>query len=292
MVEGTPPQRVSPPLFPERWDRPAKPGDEVLPAIADAFRQTGFQLGGDLRLLHEGMNLQVRVARDSYPSKYRTHAAAAGLQQWSRAFLAISDAAHAVSRASYSSVPPLVRAASEWLAAAQQASGEEQPLYQEWLRAALHPDERTKAVDVGMGQFVAGSTLAREPDLSLVYRAASELARPHFGAALLYSAADSNRQRVLVAFADQSFHAGLAQLSLGWLLTLCEVALRFAYAPGAPYAVEEASREAVEDWRRRLRPALEHDDRSRMEPLPDNPTRWVLHNMRRQLAGAPVRVLL
>src|SRR5215211_89601 len=155
--------RVSPVVAPERWDLPGKPPEDALPSIQDAFRQTQFQLGADLRALREGMNLQLRLVRDSHPSKFRTHPLAAGLMLWSRAFLAMSDAATAIVFGSYGSVAPLARMACECIA------------------AAMKPDEQYKATDITIGQFMAGSTIVSEEDLGAVYRAASELARPHFG---------------------------------------------------------------------------------------------------------------
>src|SRR5262249_44417110 len=160
-----------------------------------------------------------------------------------------------------------VRFACECLAAAHQAHTEEQPAFLEWLGGALRPSEEHKAMEVTLGPFFAGSTIAAEadlgavyraaselarphfalalavsaaePDPGAVYRAASELARPHFGVALAVSAPESNQQKLAVAFADQTFHLGWAQLALGWLLRICDVQLRLAQAPGAPYALTE-----------------------------------------------------
>src|SRR6266516_3732281 len=109
MTSSTP--RVAPVLFPERWDPPAKPPDRALPGIIDAFRQTQFQLGGDLRLLADGMNLQLRVIGDSSHSRYRTLPLAVMVMYWSRAFLAFSEAAQATCHGAYAVCPVLVRAA-------------------------------------------------------------------------------------------------------------------------------------------------------------------------------------
>jgi hypothetical protein len=292
-VTAEPTQRVSPPIFPDRWDRPARPGDDALPGVQDAYRQTSFQLGDDLRLLHEGMNLQLRIVRDSYPARFRTYPLAAGLMLWSRAFLAIADAAAAVTRASYGSVAPLARMACECLAAAHQAHTEEQAVFAEWLSASLRPNERHKAVEVGMGGFFAGSTIAAEADMGAVYRAASELSRPHFGAALALTAPESNAQKLAVTFADQSFHFGWAQLTLGWLLTLCGVQLRLAQTPDAPYAVGDELRGEVSAWTERLQRAMSAPDRCRVEELTDGgDRRWLIVNFRRQAGGAPKRMLL
>jgi hypothetical protein len=285
--------RVSPVVSPDRWDVPGKPPDDALPTIQDAYRQTQFQLGGDLRLLHEGTNLQLRIVRDSSPSKFRTYPLAAGLLLWSRAFLALSDAATAVTRASYGSAAPLVRMACECLAAAHQAHTEEQVAFQEWLAGALRPDERHHATDITIGQFMAGSTLVSEADLGAVYRAASEFARPHFGISVAVVAPESNQQRLAATFADQTFHFGWAQLTLGWLLTLCDAQLRLAQVDGAPYNITDEVRVAADNWSARARHLLDARDRCRIEVVMDGLNRrWLLHNFRRQSGGAPKRLLL
>jgi hypothetical protein len=292
-VTTEPTQRVAPPIFPDRWDRPARPGDDALPSVQDAYRQTSFQLGDDLRLLHEGMNLQLQIVKDSYPGRFRTYPLAAGLMLWSRAFLAISDAAAAVTRASYGSVAPLARMACECLAAAHQAHTEEHAMFLEWLSESLRPDERLKAVAIGLGGFFAGSTIAADADFGAVYRATSELSRPHFGVSLALTAPESNVQKLAVTFADQSFHLGWAQLTLGWLLTLCDVQLRLAQTPGAPYAITEQIRGDARSWTERLRRLLAAPDRCRVEELMEGGgRRWLITNFRRQAGGAPRRLLL
>src|SRR5581483_6251003 len=103
---GQPPQRVAPLVLPERWDPPGKP-EGAASTVQDAYRQTSFQLGADLRLLNEGMNVQVRTMRDSSPSRYRTLPLATMAMYWSRAFLAMSDCMLLVTRGSYPSCPTL-----------------------------------------------------------------------------------------------------------------------------------------------------------------------------------------
>jgi hypothetical protein len=288
-----PTHRVAPVVAPESWELPAKPDGDLAP-VQDAYRQTQFQLGGDLRLLHEGMNLQLRLVRDSHPSKYRTHALAAALMPWSRAFLGISDAAMLVTRASYASCPAIVRVACECIAASTQLRAEELPAFEEWLGGALRPNEAHKAMDVGMGQFFAGSTIAADPRFSTVYRASSELSRPHIGAGLLLTAPESNQQRLAVTFGDQTFHFGWAQLMLGWLLALCEVQLRLVLGTGAEvFNITAATRAAGEDWKTRTDAALSGPSRCVVEGVIDGgDQRWLIHNFRRQASGAPRKYLL
>ncbi len=292
-MTAQPSHRVAPVIVPESWDLPGRP--EGAPASAqDAYRQAQFQLGGDLRLLHEGMNLQLRIVRDSHPSKYRTYPLAAALMLWSRAFLALADAALLLTRGAYPSCPALVRAACEYIAASAQLRDEEQPTFLEWLAPALRPDEGHKAIDVGMGQFFAGSTIAADPRLSVVYRAASELARPHLGASLLLVAPESNQQRLAVTFADQTFHFGWAQLLLGWLLAVAQAQLRLVIEGGGEvFNVTEETRAAIADWSSRVDAALDNPARCTIEPVDgEGGPRWLIHNFRRQAGGAPRKYLL
>jgi hypothetical protein len=280
-------------VAPDSWELPPKP-EGASQAIQDADRQTRFQLGNDLRLLHEGMNLQLRVVRDSHPSKYRTHPLAAALMPWSRAFLGIGDAAALVLRGSYASCPPIVRVACECIAASTQLRMEELPAFEEWLGDALRPNEEHKAVDVGMGQFFAGSTVAADPRFSNVYRAASELSRPHMGASLLFSAPESNQQRLAVTFGDQSFHFAWAQLVLGWLLALCEVQLRLVLSTGGDVLnLTDETAASCSAWRQRIETVLTDAQRCAAEPMMVmGDQRWLIHNFRRQAAGAPRKYLL
>ena len=131
-------------------------------AAQDAYRQTQFVLGGDLRLFAEGMELQLRILNDSSHSRYRTHVYAAVVSTWSRAYTAMADACLLVTRGSYASVPNLVRSACELIAAEYQVQREEMGEYVGWLLAHLKPDEEHKAFDVGLGHYFAGTTLAAD----------------------------------------------------------------------------------------------------------------------------------
>lgn len=292
-MTAEPTHRVAPVTAPDSWELPGRP-EGAAAAVQDAFRQTGFQLGADLRLLHEGMNLHLRLVADSHPARYRTHALAAALMSWSRAFMNISDAVTLITRGSYAGCPALVRSAGECIAASTQLRAEELPAFREWLAGGLRPDERFKATAVGIGQFFAGSTVAADPRFSTVYRAASELSRPHIGAALLLTAPESNAQRLAVTFADQSFHFGWAQLTLGWLLALCAVQARLVLQDGGDvFNITAETREAMVGWITRTHAALDDPTRCSIEPVNDDgDQRWLVHNFRRQAAGAPRRLLL
>ena len=287
-----PPQRVAPLILRERWDLPGKP-ENALPAILDAYRQSQFQLGADLRLFAEGMNLQLQVLRDSHPSKYRTFPLAAMAMYWSRAFQAMSDAALLVSHGSYPSCPALVRAACEAISAETQAGGEEQPQFLEWLAGALQPNAEHHATEIGLGIYFAGSTLASNPLLGPAFRAASELSRQHFGVTLLESASESNRQRIAVAFADQGFHFGWAQLILGWLLAVCRAQLELCLIAGGPFYLSDDTRQTASVFAGRVEQALAAPQRCSIEEFTEGGNRrFLIHNFRRQSGGAPRKLLL
>ncbi len=147
----TPVQRVSGIDFPQEYRLPAKPDASEPAAVQDAYRQTQFVLGKDLRLFAEGMALQLRILNDSSHSRYRTHVYAAVVSSWSRAYGTMADACALVARGSYATAPNLVRSACELIAAEYQLYREEMGEYIGWMLGHLKPDEEHKAFDVGLG---------------------------------------------------------------------------------------------------------------------------------------------
>ena len=290
----TPGQRVSGIAFPEQYVLPSKPGESSGTAVQDAFRQTQFVLGADLRLFAEGMNLQLGVLRDSSHSRYRTHAYAAVLSTWSRAYSTLADACLLVTRGSYATVPNLVRSAGELIAAEYQIEREEMGEYVGWLLAHLKPDEQHKAVDVGLGHFFAGTTLAADEHLRLIYRAASDLGRPNFGPTLLQTGPESNNVRLAYSFDDASFHVGWAEIELGWLLRLCERQLTVATHMRDVLNITPETHSAVADYAARVQQSLSSASRARIEEVDDGigHKRWLFANFRRQPSGAPKKYLL
>jgi hypothetical protein len=288
----TPGQRVSAIPLPETYVLPGKPDDAASASVHDAYRQTQFILGGDLRLFAEGMELQLAILRDSSHSRYRTHAYAAVVSTWSRAYAAMADAALLVTRGSYGSVPNLVRSACELIAAEYQVQHEEMGEYIGWLLGHLKPDEERKAFDIGLGHYFAGTTLAADAQLRAVYRTASDLGRPNFGATLLLTAPESNNLRLAYAFADPSFHVAWAEIELEWLLRLCERQLAIAVHVRDVLNITEENT-AYTAYARRVDETLGNASRARMEEIDeDGMKRWLVHNFRRQPSGAPKKYLL
>ena len=287
---ASPRQRVSAIPFPERYDLPARPesGD-----AQDAHRQTAFLLGEDLRLFEEGMDLQLRIVRDASPSSFRKHPYAALMGLWSRTFLALADGCLLATRSSYASVPVLVRAACEYIAAQRQLQAGEMEHFQEWLAANLTPNERYHAFEFGLGRYFAGEVLAADERLRRIYRPASELGRPNFGATLLEVGPESNNARLALTFADQSFHLGWAELSLGWLLALCERQLAVAVHAKGVFPIHDDVHRTYADLARRVEAALTRPDRCAIEEVEEgNFRRYLVRNFRRAPSGAPKKILL
>jgi len=294
VADETPTQRVSPVVFPKSWALPGRPDGGNAQAL-DSHRQTEFQLRPDLRLLHEGMNLVLRVVGDTYPSKFRTHRAAAVQLFWSRVFHCLGDAALLLTRGAYVGVPPLVRTACECHSAAVQLGGEELFEFEIFLARSLRPHEGLHATEIGRGSYHAGGTLAADELLGRVYRASTELARPHFGATLVEVAPESNQQKLAVLFGDQAFHFAWAQLELGWLIALCSVVLRhgMALAADGVLGATEETRTATEAFLARAEQALAAPDRCRVEEIEEEfEPRFLIGNFRRQSSGAPRKLLL
>lgn len=289
----TPGQRVSGIDFPQEYRLPARPDASEPAAVQDAYRQTQFVLGKDLRLFAEGMALQLRILNDSSHSRHRTHVYAAVVSSWSRAYSTMADACALVARGSYATAPNLVRSACELIAAEYQLHREEMGEYIGWMLGHLKPDEEHKAFDIGLGHYFAGSTLAADELLRAVYRASSDLGRPNFGATLLIAGPESNNGRVAYAFDDHAFHVALAEIELGWLLRLCERQIAVAAHMGDVFNITPETHTAYADYSTRVNELLANASRARIaEVESEGFKRWLISNFRRQPSGAPKKMLL
>ena len=290
---GPAPQRVSPITAPE--EDPALPApDASQPTLVrDAFREFGFACGVESRWIARSLTLQRDIVRASQGSRYRNHRYTASLLLWSRIDAVALEVWRMIAWANYAPVPPLMRAALEWLGAEQAIVGSEFEEFEAYLHDFAQHDAAHAAVDLGMGQYMAGQQLAMSAELGDVYRAAAELARPHFGASMLVTAAESNRQRVLVHWGDRSFHLGWAQLLTGWLMVLLGRQSRFAVGRGL-FAVEATQRESFQALTREAGAILAAQDRCRAEwvQAEDGGQRLLIHGFRRQPSGAPQRLIL
>ncbi len=287
-----PPQRVSPITFPPQDPTLPKPSEGEPAQVRDAYRETAFALRPEMDWLIEGFTLQRRIVEQSYPSSFRNQRYASALLLWSRIYTTGLDLLRMTAWGAYSSGPPLVRASLEWLGAEQAVVGSEQVDYESWLREAFEPDIELGATDVGLGQDMAGQQIAQSETLSAIYRAASELARPHFGASALLVAPESNRKKIALNWGDRAFHFGWGQLLFGWQIVIQDRQTRFAIGRDL-FAVDADHRAAYHDLHRRAATLLDAPDRCRVEWLKRaGRQRMLVHQFRRQPGGAPKSLLL
>jgi hypothetical protein len=295
-VTERPTQRVARIRPPKTYALPARPPESAGEAAQDAYRQTRFLLGNDLDLFAEAIELQLKLADDANPatsSKYRTVELAAISALWSRAYTGLADALLLVTRGSYPSVLPLVRATAELIAAQEGLRAAEMELHHEWLANTLRPDETHKAFEFHLGRYFAGGVVAGEDVLRSVYRPASDLARPAFGASLLQVGPESSNTRLALNFADASFHQGWAEITLGWLLALAARQVKVIVDAEVIFPVSEERRTAYESLQRRVDEALGRRDRCRIEEIAVGyDRRYLVHNFRRGSSGTPKRILL
>jgi hypothetical protein len=217
--------RVSPPrIFPVATGA-AKP--PLTAPGADAYRQTTFVLGPEVEAVLHALNLEGSAAEAASGAKFRNQRTASALLMWSRSWLCRLQALHAVQWGNYAAAIPLVRSAADHLAAQLALLGADASEWQSWVDddgIANAPADH--AMEYRLHAFRSAETLARVPVLGAVYRAATDLSLPHFGAALLVAGSDSTPERVLATFGDRDFHLGLAEMVLGWLHMLAAEHLR------------------------------------------------------------------
>ena len=287
-----PPQRVSGMRVPEGRAPAGKPPG-LPPPADDAWRQTGFLLGEELRLIEAGFGLQVRLAAAGRAPAARTMAMASLASLWSRALLSAEGAAALVRRGAYQSAVALVRQAVEHVAA-QAALPAEPAAFAAWAHSAWRRDEALRADDVGLGHFFGGDALAADEALRPIYRAAGDLGRPNFGPTALFAAGEAGPRKYPLVFADEAFHFGWAQLLLGWLLEIGARQLRLALAAPQHFPAPPELRAEADAHVRAGARLLGGADRCRLEPHEDadGRRRHLIANFRRRPGDAPRRILL
>src|SRR5690606_15107671 len=165
-----PPQRVSGMRVPSSWKLPGKPAD--LDEFADdAWRQTGFLCGEELRLIEAGLNAQARIAAAGYTPSARNMTMAAFASLWSRAFLSTSDAVSLIRRGAYQSALPLLRQAVEFIGA-ERGLGDDMDEWRRFTDEAYGRHEATRAIDVGRGSCCSGASSARTGEHGPIHQAA------------------------------------------------------------------------------------------------------------------------
>jgi hypothetical protein len=113
-----------------------------------------------------------------------------------------------IRRGSYQSALPLLRQAVEFIGG-QRGLDAELDEWRRWTHEAYGRFEAARATEIGLGHYFAGSAIAAEEHLRLIYRATSDLAAP----TALFVA--SRRRTALPAgFGDRAFHSA-GQVILG-----------------------------------------------------------------------------
>lgn len=282
--------RVSPPrIVPQAALAPKPP---LTSPSADAYRQTSFVLGSDLDLILRGLETEGTIADASSGAKFRTQRMASALGLWSRSWLCRLEALHAVQYGNYTAAFPLIRSAADYQAAELALLRTEAQEWNEWLeQGGVGNAHEVHAMEFRLQNFRAAEVLAGHPDLGPLYRAATDLSLPHFGATLLLAGSESTAERVLMTFGDRDFHIGLAELLLGWLALLSAVQLETVLEAAGVFAVPDDTkvREFITEARRlSAAPA-----RCRIELVEhEGMSRYLVQNWRRQAGGAPRRILL
>jgi hypothetical protein len=271
--------------LPDRYALPSRPS-AAQPAMQDAFRQTQFLLAGDLELFEKMMNLQLQIVAAN--SKLRTTAAAAMFSFWSRAFSHEADACTMMTLGSYSACAPLVRAACDCVAAQRSLLSNGFAEYERWLENAVTQNREHAAMAIDLGRLRPDSDPVEDERLSGVYRLSSDLSMPHLGATALQVAADSNLQKITIAFGETLFHLGWAELIAGWLLTLADVQLTIAISSGV-FEADHSILAVYQSYSREANSILSSRRRCYVE---DVNGRYLFHNYRRTASGSPKRVLL
>lgn len=285
MAGERPRTRIGPLRVPERYRLPPRPQEES-PDVQDAYRQSQFLLGQELSLFERGMVLQLRLARAL--ARQRSGEAAALLALWGRAFAALADACQLLVRGSYASAVPLVRTACDMVAAQRGLLASAFAEWREWLAEALVQETEPPALSLALGRYRASSAIAQEPRLAAIYRPASELSQPHFGASALLTGPELALDHLPVAFAESSFHLGWAELLLGWLLSLCDLQLQTVAQSGLLPPGEDAAEERAA-LGRETAAVLARPGRCRVEEVDGG---FYLVNFRRSPGGQPRRLLL
>lgn len=270
--------------FPERYSLPPRPTGSA--AVQDAHRQTNFLLPDDLFLFERAMNVQLKVVAAN--AKARTLHAAGLFTLWSRAYSGLSDACVVVTQGSYASAAPLLRSALDCIAVQRAliASGFEH--YEEWSVTAVTQVKARHATAVDIGRYRSAEVLIGEERLGPLYRLLTDLAMPHFGSSLLLVAPDSGTTKLSAGFADNTFHLGWAELTVGWLLELASAQVATALATDE-FKLSKTLQSDCEAAVRDVGLALANKRRCYVEMVDD---RFLFHNFRRAATGQPRRVIL
>jgi hypothetical protein len=249
-------------------------------------------LSDDVELVLRGLELEAAVAEASAGAKFRRQVTAAALGLWSRSWLARLEALHTVEWGNYAAALPLVRSAADYAAAEIYVLRDAGAEWEQWLAdggIGLAADDH--ATEYRLHAFRAAEVLAANERLGRVYRVTLDLSMPHFGATLLLSGSASTPERVAITFGDRDFHLGLAEMCLGWLLSVSVAHVEAAADGEGVFGVVDQGE--AERYATRVDESLARADRCRVDLVErDGMPRYLVENWRRLPGDAHKRILL
>lgn len=286
------PQRISGMrVLKEQWQLPGKPSD--LPAdAADAWRQTNFNFAEEIKLLENGFNLEARFSATAYTLSARNMDMAGFTTLWARSFLTCSDITSLIRRGGYQSTMPLIRQAVE-LIGAQEGLTNEIDIWRSWTHEAFNQESESRAIEQKVGHYFSGESIASDPDLKIIYKAASDFGRPNFGPSALFVANGANRVRYPLVFADQAFHIGWAELIFGWLMILNRKQLHLSMHLPNFFPIDKEFKQRIIQHIESINEYLSNDQRCKIEEYEDKTgrPRLIMVNFRRQMSDQRSRLL-
>ena len=285
------PQRVSGMKILEQLQLPTEPIYSD-PASNDSWRQTGFNLGADLRLIQSGLDISLEAVNTGYQPQSRSMVMAGYASQWSRSLLSIADAVLLIRSGSYQSAMSIIRQSVE-SAAAFRGLKEEIEEWTRWTHEAFGTHTETKATEIGIGIYFAGSVIASEESIRNIYRAASDFGRPNFGPTSLFVANEATHEKYPLHFGDKSFHIGWSQLLLGWANMILNFLLQTALQNPNEFPIEDSTQSKINTFQEEVDQLLSDPNRCYLDEFtdPEGRKRHLLTNFRRQPSDATSRIL-
>ncbi len=285
------PQRVSGMKILEHLKLPTEPVYSD-PASSDSWRQTGFNLGTDLRLIQSGLDISLEAVSSGYRPQSRSMVMAGYASQWSRSLLSAADAVLLIRSGSYQSAMSVIRQSVE-SAAAFRGLEQEMQEWTRWTHEAFSTHANTRAIEIGMGIYFAGSVIASEESIRNIYRAASDFGRPNFGPTSLFVANEATHEKYPLHFGDKSFHIGWSQLLLGWTNTILDFLLETASQNPNEFPIEDATQSKISLYKEEVHRLLSDPNRCNLDEFTDaeGRKRHLLTNFRRQPSDAPSRII-
>tara|TARA_B110000438_G_scaffold44198_1_gene44186 strand:- start:457 stop:1359 length:903 start_codon:yes stop_codon:yes gene_type:complete len=286
------PQRVSGMKVPDGLPLPAEPNLEIETS-KDAWRQTGFLMKKEWDLIQLSLNLSTALVKTGYTPSARSMIMAGYASVWSRSLLTLADAAGLVRGGSYQTAMPLIRQSIE-LAAAHRGLVDEIDEWKRWTHEAFASHAETKSTEIGIGGYFAGSVIAEDPVMKIIYRASSDFARPNFGPTSLFVANEASHEKYPLHFADRSFHLGWTQLLLGWILNVTGLLLETGLSQTHEFPADNVLKNKISQHLDNSREVTSDENQCRLKEWidSDNRKRYIISNFRRQSTDAAIKLLI